>query len=158
MSKIDKVVLRETGALALWMLIFSGVMQAVFLVIGKWDYTVLLGNLLSYAVLMLNFFLVGIMVQMAVEKDPKDARQFVKATGGIRMLVMFGLLTLGVVLDCFSTWTVIIPVFFPRVIMLILSRMNKRSEGKEEATDGPSNQAVTEEGEGGGTVDTGAEA
>ena len=71
MSKIDKVVLRETGALALWMLIFSGVMQAVFLVIGKWDYTVLLGNLLSYAVLMLNFFLVGIMVQMAVEKQLK---------------------------------------------------------------------------------------
>ena len=38
-------------------------MQAAFLVSGFWDYTVLLGNLLSAAAAVLNFFLLGILHQ-----------------------------------------------------------------------------------------------
>lgn len=33
--KIDKTVLKETSFVAIWMLILSGIMQAVFLIIGK---------------------------------------------------------------------------------------------------------------------------
>ena len=46
-KKIDPTVLKETGYIAAWVLVFSALTQAIFLMIGKWDITVLLGNLLS---------------------------------------------------------------------------------------------------------------
>ena len=54
MKKIDPVVRKETAFMAAWTLIFSAILQAVFLVIGKWNYTVLLGNLLSAAAVILS--------------------------------------------------------------------------------------------------------
>ena len=133
---MDKVVIRETLVMAVWMLIFSAIMQAVFLVIGKWDYTVLLGNLLSYTAMVLNFLAVGVMVQKAVLKDPKDAKLYVRAMGGIRMVAIFAVLVVGIVLDVFNIWTVVIPVFFPRLIVMILPLMGKKSEPKEELSHG----------------------
>ena len=61
--KLDKVIKKETAFIALWVIIFSVMTQAVFLIIGKWDYTVLLGNVLSAGAGILNFFLMGISVQ-----------------------------------------------------------------------------------------------
>ena len=71
MAKVDKVVIKETKYIALWVVIFSLVMEAVFLIINKWDYTVLLGNLLSGTVGVLNFFLMGIGVQKAIMQEEK---------------------------------------------------------------------------------------
>ena len=47
MTNLDPTVKKETKYIALWVIIFSMILQAIFLVIGKWNYTVLLGNLLS---------------------------------------------------------------------------------------------------------------
>ena len=74
---VDKTVRRETLFVAAWVGIFSLFMQAVFLVIGRWDYTVLLGNLLGAAAAVGNFFLMGLTVQSAVQKEEKDAKQAV---------------------------------------------------------------------------------
>ena len=43
----SSVIKNETRYIAVWELILSAAMQAVFLVAGRWDYKVLLGNLLS---------------------------------------------------------------------------------------------------------------
>ena len=56
MKKIDATVLKETKYILFWALILSALMQAVFLIIRQWDYTVLLGNLLSGGSAVLNFF------------------------------------------------------------------------------------------------------
>ena len=69
MQAIDPVVWKETKYIALWSLVFSAVMQAVFLIIGMWDYTVLLGNLLGYAAIVLNYFGIGLTVQKALTKE-----------------------------------------------------------------------------------------
>ena len=120
MQKIDKIVLKETKYIAAWMLILSAILQAVFLVIGKWDYTVLLGNLLSGSAMILNFLLMGITVQKAVDKDPKEAKQALKASGMARTFFLFLVVAIGILLkNVFSVWTVIIPVFFPRLIVAI---------------------------------------
>ena len=75
MKKIDPTVLKETKYIALWVLIFSALMQAVFLVLRAWDYTVLLGNLLGGGVAVLNFLLMGITVQNALQKEEKTLRE-----------------------------------------------------------------------------------
>ncbi len=118
--KIDKTVLKETAFIGVWMLIFSVLMQAVFLVIGKWDYTVLLGNLLSGIMGVVNFLLLGLTVQKAVNSgDEKYAKNLMKMSQGLRLLMMAVVVALGAIFDIFNLWATIIPVFFPRIAMII---------------------------------------
>ena len=42
LKKVDPVVMKETRYIAITVLILSALMQAVFLIIGQWNYTVLL--------------------------------------------------------------------------------------------------------------------
>lgn len=74
MKKIDEAVLKETKFIAVSVLILSALMEAVFLIIGKWDITVLFGNLLGGGFAILNFFLMGLTVQNAVTKKKKMLR------------------------------------------------------------------------------------
>ncbi len=115
MKKVDKTVLKETKYIASFVLIFSVLTQAVFLIIGKWDYTVLLGNVLSGIAAILNFFLMGMSVQAAVDKDDKQARNTMKISQSLRTLMLFTVAAVGVLLSCFNTATSLIPLFFPRI-------------------------------------------
>ncbi len=118
--KIDKTVLKETAFIGIWTLIFSVLMEAVFLVIGKWDYTVLLGNLLSGVMSVFNFFLLGLTVQRAVNSgDEKYAKNLMKMSQSLRLLMMGAVIALGAIFDVFNLWATIIPVFFPRIAMII---------------------------------------
>ncbi len=124
--KIDKVVKKETAYIALWVIILSALTQAVFLIIQKWDYTVLLGNILSGGAGILNFLLMGISVQKSLDREEKDAKQYIKASSMMRLFVLFVLVAAGVLLPVFSTWTVIIPLLFPRIALLIRPAFAKR--------------------------------
>lgn len=115
MKQIDATVLKETKYIALWVLILSALMQAVFLVIGLWDYTVLLGNLLSGSAAVLNFFLIGITVWKALERDESGAKNLMKVSQMYRFLFLAVVVLLGAVLNCFHTWAVVIPMLFPRI-------------------------------------------
>ena len=100
MKQVDKTVLKETKYIAAFVLIFSALTQAVFLIIGKWDYTVLLGNLLSGIAAILNFFLMGITVQAAVGKEDKQARNTMKMSQSLRTLMLVAFAAVGCVFKC----------------------------------------------------------
>ncbi len=127
MKKIDKTVLKETKYIAVWVLILSAVMQSVFLVIGNWDYTVLLGNLLSGAAAVLNFLFMGITVQIALAKDEKAAKNTVKLSQAYRNIFIIIVAAVGILLPCFNNWTVIIPLLFPRVSIAFRPLFDKKA-------------------------------
>ncbi|MBP3323481.1 MAG: hypothetical protein J6M16_04745 [Clostridia bacterium] len=133
MAKVDKVVIKETKYIALWVVIFSLVMEAVFLIINKWDYTVLLGNLLSGAVGVLNFFLMGIGVQKAIMQEEKEAKQTMKVSNLMRMFLIFVTVVVGVTVSLFNNWAVIIPIFFPRIAILLRPLFDKRKDENRNA-------------------------
>ncbi|MCR5049026.1 MAG: hypothetical protein K6A37_08720, partial [Saccharofermentans sp.] len=60
MKNIDPAIKNMTSYIALATLIMSALMEAVFLIIGRWDLPVLFGNLLGAGVGILNFFLMGL--------------------------------------------------------------------------------------------------
>lgn len=126
MKKIDAVVWQETGYIAIWVAIFSGLMQAVFLMLNAWDYTVLLGNLLTGAAGILNFFLMGLTVQNALGKEEKEAKGTMKLSQTYRFLFLAVVVALGCALPPFNTWAVIIPVFFPRVAVALRPLFDKK--------------------------------
>lgn len=115
MKKIDATVLRETRYIAVWVLLLSMLMQSVFLLAHRWDYTVLTGDLLSSCVAIANFLLMGITVQSAVTKEEKEARGAIRISQIYRLLLTFIALVVGVALPCFNTIAVILPIFFPRI-------------------------------------------
>lgn len=127
--KIDTVVRQETIYIACVTLILSGLMEAVFLILGMWDYTVLLGNLLGAAAGIGNFFLMGLGVQKAVMQEEKDARQTMRVSQTGRTFMLFVILVIGVVVPVFHSIAAVVPVIFPR-IAVALRPMIKKKEGE----------------------------
>jgi hypothetical protein len=81
---------------------------------------VLLGNLLSGVMSVFNFFLLGLTVQKAVSSgDEKYAKNLMKMSQSLRLLMMGAVIALGAIFDVFNLWATIIPVFFPRIAMII---------------------------------------
>ncbi|MBO7288867.1 MAG: hypothetical protein J6V03_02605 [Clostridia bacterium] len=115
MIKVDATVKNETRYIAYFCLILSVLMQSVFIFLHKWTYAVLLGNLLSIAVAILNFFVMGITVQKAVTLEVNDAKKLMRSSQNLRKAGMFVAVVIGVVAPFFNTIAVIVPLFFPRI-------------------------------------------
>ena len=133
----DPVVKKETKFIAVWELIFSAVMQAVFLVLGKWDYTVLLGNLFSAPIAVLNFLLMGLTVVKTLEKqkeddDGKEARQYAKVSQTMRSFMIIIVCVIGYALPCFNLISVIVPLLFPKMSAWIRMMFVKDSAAPED--------------------------
>ena len=119
MKKIDPTVLKETAYITAFTIIFSMFMQAVFLIVQKWDYTVLLGNLLGIIAVVLNFFLMGLTVQTAVLKEEKDAKNLMKLSQTGRLFMMFVFALIGYLVPVFNAVAVVIPFLFPRIAIML---------------------------------------
>lgn len=128
MIKVDAMVKKETKYIACFCVILSVFLQAVFIILKKWDYTVLLGNLLSLSVAVLNFLFMGITVQKAVDMDSADAKKIMKSSQGLRSVALFAALAVGVIVPVFNTAAVIIPVFFPRVAVAFRPLIKDKKE------------------------------
>ncbi len=129
MIKLDKVVLRETVYVAVWVAVFSLIMEAVFLVLSRWDITVLLGNLLGALGAVLNFLLMGITVQKAVSKDEKDAKNLVKLSQTLRQFMLLGFAAVGFIFNCFNIIAVLVPFLFPSVAVKFRMIRYKDTDG-----------------------------
>ena len=115
MIKVDATVKNETRYIAFFCLALSVIMQIVFILLKRWSYTVVLGNLLSLAVAILNFFAMGITVQKAVTLEVNDAKKLMKSSQNLRKACIFVAVVIGVIAPVFNTIAVFVPLFFPRI-------------------------------------------
>lgn len=132
MQKIDQTVRKETGYVALWILILSAVMQAVFLIIGKWHYAVLIANLISAAAGVLNFLFMGISLQKSLTKEPKDAALFMRGSAAGRFCVLAVITVLNVLLAKSlhfpAIFAALIPLIFPRIAIALSVLRGKKDQ------------------------------
>jgi len=135
MAKIDPTVKKETGYIALFVVIFSMAMEAVFLVIGKWDLYVLFGNILGGGTAILNFFLMGLTLQSSLRKEAGAAAATMKFSQTYRMLMMLAVAGAGVLAPVFNAVATIVPLFFPRIAIALRPLVDKNYK-KEKGTDG----------------------
>lgn len=127
MQKVDKTVAKETAYIAATAFIMSMLLQAVFLIIHRWDYTVLLGNVLGYAAAVLNFFLMGLTVQKAVTMSEEDAKTRVKLSQMLRLLMLALFAVAAGVFECFNLITFVIPLLFPRIAITFRPLLDKKN-------------------------------
>ena len=126
MNKINDVVVKETKYIAYFVILFSIIMESVFLILQKWDYTVLLGNLLSGIAVVLNFLFMGISVQKALEKDEKDAKNAIRASQSLRTFFLFDVAAVGAAVPIFNIWSSLIPLLFPRIAISLRPLFNRK--------------------------------
>lgn len=117
--KIDNTVKHETRYIALCALGLSVIMELVFILIGKWDYTVILGNLLGAGIAVLNFFLMGLTVQEAVTLSEKEAKDKMKLSMTLRSFLLMATAVAGLLVPCFNAVAAIVPLFFVRIAIAL---------------------------------------
>ncbi len=127
MAKIDKTVKKETVYIACFVLIFSMLMESVYLIIHQWNYTVLLGNLLGAAAGILNFLLMGITVQKAVQLDEDSAKTRIKLSQMLRLLMLGAFALIAGIVKCFDLVPFIITLLFPRIAIFFRPYFDKKN-------------------------------
>ncbi len=117
--KIQPAVWKETGHIALGVVLGDIVMLVAFALLKRLDYTVLLGALLGSVAAVGNFLLLGLGAQRAME-DPDRAKALVQRSYMLRMLGLVAVLVLGVAAPCFHVIAVIVPILMPSVTIYVM--------------------------------------
>lgn len=131
MAKIDETVMRETRYVIKVIIILSVIMEAVFLIVGIWNYKVLIGNIFGGTIAAVNFLLMGITVQKAVLKNEKDAATTMKLSQTLRNGMLLVGTVLAITLPFMNGAAAVIPLFFPRIAMALIPFRDRNStEGK----------------------------
>ena len=131
MIKPNATVKKETQYIAYFCTILSVLMQSVFILLKKWTYTVLLGNVFALAAAVLNFLFMGITVQKAVTMDQDEAKKIIKSSQKLRSAALLLILIIGVALPYFNTVAFIVPMFFPRIAVSFRPLIKNRKEVKD---------------------------
>lgn len=128
MKKADDVVLAESKYIAFCVFILSVLMQAFFAALGKWNYAVLFGNIIGGFTAILNFFLMGITVQSAVNDEDKTAKNKIKISQTLRTFMLFAVACVGCAVYGINVAALLISLFFPRVAILLrpMFKINER--------------------------------
>lgn len=153
--KVQAAVRNETKKIALGVCFFAAVMLIIFLVLGSFNYSVLLGAVLGCCAAVGNFFLMALTVQQAAEQmhgmelppeenaqedleeenqDEKKpllsnqarlAKRKVQKSYYSRMLLLCGVAILAVTLPCFDPIASLLPLIFPRFVILLDSFLHR---------------------------------
>ncbi len=132
MIKPQKAVIDNTKYIALFTAILSVIMQAVFLILKKWDYTVLTGNILGGSAAVLNFFAMAMFVQAAIEKEQKEAKNLLKLSQTVRYLFLIIIAVIGITVPVFNGITTVVPFLFAQfaVTLYPIFFRNKEEQDK----------------------------
>ncbi len=138
---MDPAVKKETGYIAVWVILLSFVMEAVFLVTGTWDLSVLFGNLGGAAAAVGNFFLMALIATRAVDRalgsgKPEDAAKRVKATAAPRLLGCLAVCVILIAVFKTNVYATLIPLLFPRIGIAFRPMIDRKRGAETPGTEG----------------------
>ena len=138
---MDPAVKKETGYIAVWVAVLSLVMEAVFLLIRKWDLSVLFGNIGGAAAAVGNFFLMALIATRAVERavekgKPEEAAARVKATATVRLLGCALVCVILIAVFKTNVYATLIPLLFPRIGIMFWPKFSQNRGAEQPGTEG----------------------
>ena len=126
-KRMDPIVKKETEYVAIWVMAGCILMLGVCLVLHLWSIPVLLGSVLGGATAVGNFLLMCRMVTKAVTQDEKKAKNTVKLSQGLRLIMQGAILVLAAALPTvFNIWTAAIPLLIPRIAVSVKELVNAK--------------------------------
>ena len=138
---MDPAVKKETGYIAVWVVVLSFVMEAVFLLIRQWDLSVLFGNLGGAAVAIGNFFLMAVIATRAVRRGvetgkPEEAALRVKATVMVRLIGCVLLCVLLIAVFKTNVYATLIPMLFPQIGIFFRAAAGRKRAAEQPGEEG----------------------
>ena len=138
---MDPAVKKETGYIAAWVILLSLIMEAVFLLLRKWDLSVLFGHLGGAIISIGNFFLMALIATRAMNRGvatgtPEEAAARVKATTMTRLLGCVLLCVLLIAVFKTNVYATLIPMLFPRIGIVFWPKFNKNRGLEQAETEG----------------------
>lgn len=119
MTKLDPVTKKMASYVAAWVLAGCMLTQGVCLVAGWWNLPALLGSLLGGVTAVGNFLLMCRMVHKAVTQTEKQAKNTIKLSQGLRLMMQGLILVLAAAVPVFNIWTAAIPLLIPRIAVTV---------------------------------------
>ncbi len=106
------------------------ILNIVFRIIGKWDYTVLLGSILGLIITTYFYYSICVSVPKALEYgDPELAQKSIRASRSMRTIVMAVGLIIAIKLPWFNICATVVPLLFTRISIAFL---HFDTDGEEE--------------------------
>ena len=129
-----KYVLRQTGVVALGEAIGVAIVIGIFALLGKFDFTVLLGGIVGGVVAVANFFVMAICVNIAADKaeaqNVNGAQSTIKGSYALRMIGMVVILFAFAKSGLCNVIALVVPLIFTR-FTLTLQEFFRRKPGEK---------------------------
>lgn len=123
--KLTDVVKKQVRSIALYNGGMTAILNVAFFALGHWDYTVLLGSLFGYFTSIASFIFLGISVQNAVNKTPKQAQAYMQGTYMGRMVFTVIMLIIAMKLPFFNWISAAIPLVFTSLTVVLMNFTKK---------------------------------
>ena len=125
-----KYVMKQTGTVALGVLLAGAAMVGVFALLGYYDRTVLLGALAGSLVAVLNFFFMAVGLTLAADKaqeqEVKKGKAMVTSSYFLRMIVMFVVLFACAKSGYCNAIALVLPLLFVRPVLTVAEFFQKK--------------------------------
>lgn len=128
-----KIVMKETGIVAIGQVVFLAAMFGVFLLLDKCNLAVILGGIMGAVLSIANFLFMAIGTSLAADKaessqDVKGGQALVRSSYFIRMIVLFIVLFACAKSGYFNLFALVLPLVFVRPTLTIAEFFRKKEE------------------------------
>ena len=127
-----KIVLHETGIIAIGECMGVAVMLAIFALLGRFDRSVVLGGLIGGVLTILNFFLMAVnannTADKAVSQDVKSGKSMLQLSYAARLAMIFVVLFACVKSGLCNVFAIVIPLLFVRPTITIAEFFRKSGD------------------------------
>ena len=127
-----KIVLHETGIIAIGECMGVAVMLAIFALLGRFDRSVALGGLIGGVLTILNFFLMAVNANNAADKavgqDVKSGKSMLQLSYAARLAMIFVVLFACVKSGLCNVFAIVIPLLFVRPTITIAEFFRKSGD------------------------------
>lgn len=132
MEQSRKDVLKQTGIIAIGQAVGTAIMIGVFLLLQKFDMTVIWGALVGNVLAIGNFFFMAVIATLAAERAEKQdvagGQKLMKASYPIRLLALAGLMVLCAWAgkELFHLVALVLPLAFVHLTAMVLGFFRKK--------------------------------
>lgn len=125
----QKIVLQETGIVALGEVIGTALMCGIFALLGRFDLSVVYGGLIGAALATGNFFFMALSTCLAADKaegqDVKGGQALIRSSYLLRFLVLCVVLIACGKSGLFNLFSLVLPLLFVRPTITIAEFFRK---------------------------------
>lgn len=131
-----KLILKQTGMVALGELVGVALMIGVFALVGSFDISVLVGGVIGGIVALANFFFMALSVNVAADKaqeqNVKGGQATVRSSYVLRMVAMLAVLIIFAKSGICNVIALVIPLVFVRPTLTIADFFTRKPGEKKE--------------------------